>query len=42
MIYVLEMSSGAMIDIPSSIKISPEIQKIIWGIHGHAESMEIA
>jgi hypothetical protein len=40
--YALEMGSGTMIYIPSFIKIGPGIQKLIWGIHRHTDSMEIA
>jgi hypothetical protein len=40
--YAAEMSSGAMIYIPSLIKIGSAIQKLIGGIHRHTDSMEIA
>jgi hypothetical protein len=34
--YAIEMGSGAMIYIPSFIKIGSSIQKLIGGIHRHA------
>jgi hypothetical protein len=40
--YTVEMGSGAMIYIPSVIKIDPDIQKLMGGIHRHTDSMEIA
>jgi hypothetical protein len=40
--YAVEMDSGAMIYIPSSIEIGSGIQKLIVGIHRHADSTEIA
>jgi hypothetical protein len=40
--YAVEMGSGAMIYIPSSIKIGLAIQKLIVGIHKHTDSMEFA
>jgi hypothetical protein len=40
--YEIQMSSGAMIYIPSFIKISSGIQKLIRGIHGHTDRKEIA
>jgi hypothetical protein len=40
--YDVEMCSGAMIYIPSFIKIGSAIQKLIGGIHRHTDSMEIA
>jgi hypothetical protein len=39
--YAAKMSSGAMIYIPSFIKIGSGIQKLIRGIHRHTDSMEI-
>jgi hypothetical protein len=38
----VEIDSGAMIYIPSFIKIGSGIQKLIRGIHRHTDSMEIA
>jgi hypothetical protein len=35
--YGVEMSSGAMIYIPSLIKIGSAVQKLIWGIHRHTQ-----
>jgi hypothetical protein len=40
--YAVEMGSGAIIYIPSFIKIGSSIQKLICGIHRHIDSMEIA
>jgi hypothetical protein len=40
--YAVEMGSGAMIYIPSFIKIGSGTQKLIGGIHRHTASMEIA
>jgi hypothetical protein len=40
--YAIEMGSGAMIYIPSFIKIGSCIQKLMGGIHRHTDSMEIA
>jgi hypothetical protein len=31
--YAVEMGSGAIIYVPSFIKIGSGIQKLIWGIH---------
>jgi hypothetical protein len=31
--YAVEMSSGAMIYVPSFINIGSAIQKVDWGIH---------
>jgi hypothetical protein len=39
--YAVEMGSGAMIYVPSFIKIGSGIQKLIRGIHGHTDSIEI-
>jgi hypothetical protein len=39
--YAVEMGSGVIIYIPSFIKIGSGIQKLIWGIHRHINSMEI-
>jgi hypothetical protein len=38
----VEMGSGAMIYIPSFIKIGSTFQKLIGGIHRDTDSMEIA
>jgi hypothetical protein len=40
--YAAKMGSGAMIYVPSFIKIGSGIQKLIGGTHRHTESMEIA
>jgi hypothetical protein len=40
--YAFEMGSGAMVHIPSFIKIDSGIKKIIGEIHRHTDSMEIA
>jgi hypothetical protein len=40
--YAVEMRSGAVIYIPSFIKIGSGIQKLIGAIHTHRDSMEIA
>jgi hypothetical protein len=40
--YAAEMGSGGMIYIPSLIKISLDIQKLVEGIHRHTDSMVIA
>jgi hypothetical protein len=40
--YGVEMGSGGMIKIPSSIKTGSGIQKLIGEIHRHTDSMEIA
>jgi hypothetical protein len=40
--YAVEMGSGAIIYIPSFIKIVSAIQKLIGGLHRHRESMVIA
>jgi hypothetical protein len=39
--YAVEMSSGAMIYIPSFIKIGPSIRKLM-GEGGYTDSMEVA
>jgi hypothetical protein len=39
--YAVEMGSGAMICVPSFTKIGSGIQKLIGGIHRHAERKEI-
>jgi hypothetical protein len=39
--YAVEMSSGAMIYIPSVIKIGSGIPKLIRGIHRHMDNMVI-
>jgi hypothetical protein len=40
--YAVEMGSGAMIYIPSFIKISSGIQKLIRGIRRHTDNMVIS
>jgi hypothetical protein len=40
--YAVEIGSGAMIYIPSFIKIGSGIQKLIRGIHRHTDSMVIS
>jgi hypothetical protein len=35
--YVIEMSSGAIIYVPSFMKIGSGIQKLIGGIHRHRQ-----
>jgi hypothetical protein len=40
--YAVEVGSGAMIHIPSFIKIGSGIQKLIVGIHGHTDGMLIS
>jgi hypothetical protein len=41
--YAVETSSGAMIYIPSFMKIGSGIQKLIGGTHtGHIDNVEIA
>jgi hypothetical protein len=40
--YAVKMGPGAMIYIQSSIKIGSVIQKLVWRIHRHTGSMEIA
>jgi hypothetical protein len=37
--YTVETSSGAMIYVPSFMKISSGVQKLIRGIHRHTDSM---
>jgi hypothetical protein len=39
--YAIEMSSGAMIDIPRFIEVGSAIQKLMRGIHRHTDSMVI-
>jgi hypothetical protein len=39
--YAVEMGSGAMLYIPSFIKIGSDSQKLIGEIHRHTDSMEI-
>jgi hypothetical protein len=39
--YIVEMGSGAMISIPSFIKIGPGFQMLIRGIHRHTHIVEI-
>jgi hypothetical protein len=38
--YAVEVDSGVMI--PNFIKIGPAIQKLMWRIHRHKDSMVIA
>jgi hypothetical protein len=40
--YAVEMGSGAMIYIASFVKFGWGIRKLIWRIHRHTDSMEIA
>jgi hypothetical protein len=40
--YAVEMSSGDMIYMPSSIKIGSGIQKLICGIQRHTDGTVIA
>jgi Uri superfamily endonuclease len=40
--YAIEMGTGAMIYIPSFIKIGSGIQKLMERIHRHTDRMEIA
>jgi hypothetical protein len=40
--YAAEMGSGAMICVPSSIKMGSGIKKLIGGFHRHTDSMGIA
>jgi hypothetical protein len=40
--YAVEMGSGAVIYIPTFIKIGSGIQNLIGGIHRHTDSMAIA
>jgi hypothetical protein len=40
--HAVEMGTGAMIYIPSFIKIGLGIQKLIGGKHRHTNRMEIA
>jgi hypothetical protein len=40
--YAVEMGSGAVIYIPSFIKIGSGIEKLIGGIHKHIDSTVIA
>jgi hypothetical protein len=40
--YAAEMSSGAMIYIPSLIRIGSGIQKLMGGIHRHTDSKVIS
>jgi hypothetical protein len=42
MIYAVELCSGAMICIPSFIKIGPGIQKLIGGIRRYTDNMVIS
>jgi hypothetical protein len=40
--YAVETGSGAVIYIPSFVKIGSGIQKLIGGIHRHTDRMEVA
>jgi hypothetical protein len=40
--YAMEVSSGAMMYVPSFMKIGSGIQKLIGGMHGHTDCMVIA
>jgi hypothetical protein len=40
--YAVEMGSGAMIYIPSFVKIGSAIQKLTGGIHRHTDRKDIA
>jgi hypothetical protein len=40
--YAVQMGSGAMIYVPSFVKIGSGIQKLVEWIHRHTDSMEIA
>jgi hypothetical protein len=40
--YAIEMCSGAMMYIPSLIKIGSIIQTFTGGVRGHTDSMKIA
>jgi hypothetical protein len=40
--YAVEMGSGVMMYIRSFVKIGSGIQKLIGGIHRHADSMVIS
>jgi hypothetical protein len=40
--YAAEMGSGAMIYIPSFVKIGSGIQKLMGGIHRHTDSKMIS
>jgi hypothetical protein len=40
--YAVEMGSGAVIYIPSFIKIGSVIERLIGGIHRHTDSMAIS
>jgi hypothetical protein len=40
--YAVEMGSGAMIYVQTSIKIGADIQKLVRGIHGHTDNMEVS
>jgi hypothetical protein len=40
--YAVETGSGALIYIPSFIKIGSGIRKLMRGIHRHTDSMEIS
>jgi hypothetical protein len=39
--YVVKMGTGAMIYVPSFIKIGSDVQKLIGRIHRHPDRMEI-
>jgi hypothetical protein len=42
--YAFKIGSGAVINVPSFIKICSGIQKLMWGtkIHRHTDSMVIS
>jgi hypothetical protein len=40
--YAVEMGSGAVIYVPSFIKIGSGIQQLIWGIHRDTDSNVIS
>jgi hypothetical protein len=40
--YAVEMGSGAMMYVPSFIKICSGMQKLLGGIHSHTDRREIA
>jgi hypothetical protein len=40
--YAADMSSGAMIYLPSSMKTASDIQKLMWWGDSQTDSMEIA
>jgi hypothetical protein len=40
--YAVEVGSGAMVNIPSFMKIDSGMQKLIRGIYRHTDRLEIA